>query len=208
MTKNSQGMPSDLDIMMFLDGELSGDQAKAVEAYLGQDPDAGAKATSLGQMSELIAVSTELEADDAEAKLGQLWSGIESGIAAQAQAPRPAAQAAEERATQALVAKSSWFAGWQGHLMTGSFVAVAVAVLMLATRPDPTQAPDGQVAARQQVPVAIPVALSSQDPEVEELEVYDGDGVVMTIPADSDQEDNATTVIWISNDTDVVEDPI
>ena len=44
-----------------------------------------------------------------------------------------------------------------------------------------------------------PAALRSEPPEVEELEVYEGSGTVLTIEPDDD-DDSAAAVIWISND--------
>jgi hypothetical protein len=43
------------------------------------------------------------------------------------------------------------------------------------------------------------VSLRSEPPEVEELEVYEGSGTVLTIEPDDD-DDSAAAVIWISND--------
>ncbi len=215
-------VPSDMDIMMYLDGELDGAEAKAVVQFIESNEEAKLKAQALTQMSELLQGSIELQADDAESQLAGLWAGIDKGIQAKSTdsdevAPeaklKSVASKAEERATEALVAKSTgahgWIGGWQSHIITSAFVAVAVAVLMIATRPDPTPAAPIMVRTVTAPPVAMPVVLASQDPEVEELEVYDGSGVVMTIPAeDGDDGDSASTVIWISDDTDVVEDPI
>jgi hypothetical protein len=219
-SKDKSAVPSDLEIMMFLDGELHGDEADAVARFLEESEEAKAKATSLGQMSELMQASIELDADDAADRLDGLWSGIDkaihdNGVSKPVSAVASVASAAEDKATDALVAKVSsgqghgWFGAWQSHIMTGAFVAVAVAVLMIATRPDPAPATQPQ-AVRPVAPIAVPVtALASQDPEVEELEVYDGSGVIMTMPGDEEEGgDSASTVIWISNDTDLVEDPI
>jgi hypothetical protein len=211
-------VPSDLEIMMFLDGELHGEQGDAVADFLKANEEAGAKARSLSQISELLQASIELEADDAADKLDGLWAGIDRAIHANgaseaASAAASVARQAEDRATDALVSKVSaghgWFGAWQSHIMTGAFVAVAVAVLMIATRPDPVSSPQPMV--RQMAPpITVPAAaLASQDPEVEELEVYDGSGVIMTVAGDEEEGgDSASTVIWISNDTDLVEDPI
>lgn len=211
--------PTDLELMMHLDGELSSADAERVAKFLESDKDAKAKSKSLGQISELVQGSVELDADDAARKLTQLWTGIDKAIHANGASEAPAesvdsaksaAALAEDRATAALVetTKEGWFGGWGSHLMTGAFVAVAVAVLMMATRPDPVTTTK-TVIRDAPPPVAIPVVLASQEPEVEELEVYDGSGVVMTVPGDDEEGgESASTVIWISSDTDVVEDPI
>ncbi len=214
MSKNAVQIPSDMDIMMFLDGELTGEDAKRVETFLANDEDAGAKAVALGQITEFVRGNLELAADDAEDKLSGLWAGIERSIHSNGASKTPAdvisiesaSQKAEQRATDELVKKASWFGGWQSHLITGAIVAAAVAVLMIATRPQ-TATPQTQ-AARQVVapPTTIPVALKSQAPEVEELEVYEGNGTIMMVGDESDGDSSA--VIWISSDTDLIEDPI
>ncbi len=214
MSKNAVQIPSDMDIMMFLDGELTGEDAKRVETFLANDEDAGAKAVALGQITEFVRGNLELAADDAEDKLSGLWAGIERSIHSNGASKTPAdvisiesaSQKAEQRATDELVKKASWFGGWQSHLITGAIVAAAVAVLMIATRPQ--TAPPQTQAARQVVapPTTIPVALKSQAPEVEELEVYEGNGTIMMVGDESDGDSSA--VIWISSDTDLIEDPI
>lgn len=220
--------PTDLEIMMYLDGELSEADGKLVERWLAEDSEAAVKASSIRQMGEMLRTSVELEADAAEAKLAGLWSAIDTSIhangysqgghskgatssAAQADASATAvAMQAEKRATDALVAKSSWFSGWQGHVTTGALVAAAVAVLMFVTRPERIVETTTVVKQGSSQTMALPVALKSQQPEVEELEVYNGTGIIMTVHGDAPDsgDDDSSAVIWISNDTDVVEEPI
>ncbi len=232
MSKQQAIHPSDLDIMMFLDGELSGDEAKRVEVFLDSDEEANTKAACLGQMTALVRGSVELAADAAEDKLAGLWAGIESGIQTEmnmadlasvsGQAVSEAssvtveadvvpigsaAKKAEERATQELVEKASWFGGWQSHIMTGAIVAAAVAVLMVATRSDQAQetaTARTTISTPANQPITMPVVLKPQAPEIEKLEVYDGSGTIMMVGGP----DDSSAVVWISNDTDVVEDPI
>ncbi len=214
---------------MFLDGELSGDEAKRVEVFLDSDDEANTKAACLGQMTELVRGSMELAADAAEDKLAGLWAGIESGIQSEmnladlASVSRQAAseaasgaveadvvpigsaaKKAEERATQELVEKASWFGGWQSHIMTGAIVAAAVAVLMVATRSDKVEQATATRTISAPVLETVQVVLTPQAPEIEKLEVYDGSGTIMMVG----DADDSSAVIWISNDTDVVEDPI
>jgi anti-sigma factor RsiW len=217
-----KAVPTDLEIMMYHDGELSPGEADAVARFLESNADGKAKADCLGQMSGFVQGSLELASDEAGPKLDNLWGAIENSIESGKEShiqvvPGGAGAAAEERATQALVAKAGWFGGWQSNLITGAVVAVAVAVLMIAVRPDaPSQ--NGSVATVPNTnsnnvssnvpedPKMVPVVLQSQEPEVEKLEVYGGDGVIMTVPGDEGS--NPSTVIWISSDTDRVEDPI
>ena len=212
--------PTDVEIMMFLDGELEGEQARAVASHLEKNDDAASVAAAVGQVSELVRGSVHLDADAAEDKLAGLWTGIEKAIGSNGiskesadMAPIISIQAkAEERATKALVEKSGWFGGWQSHLVIGA-VAAAAAFLLMYTQGGSSvgQAPAVAESSQQSTtmePRIVPVALRYQEPEVEELEVYDGSGVILTVPADAESNEAATAVIWISSDTDVVEDPI
>ena len=217
--------PTHVDIMMFLDGELEGSEAKAVERYLAESDDASSVAASIGQVSELVRGSVDLDADAAEDRLAGLWAGIEksidsNGVSKDASAVAPVLSIqskAEEKATQELVKTSGWFGGWQSHLVIGAVAAAAAFLLMYTQRSDsedtgPTVAETTDPGAASQgatlEPRIVPVALRSQEPEVEELEVYEGSGVILTVPADAESDEAATAVIWISSDTDVVEDPI
>src|SRR5688572_9612508 len=131
MSQDAVKKPSDLEIMMYLDGELGDADSQKVARWLEDDRDAARKADALGQMGEMLRTSLELEADDAEPRLAGLWAGIDTAInvngaskkSSEAQASASAISAAvlaEERATDALVKKAGWFAGWQGHVTTGA----------------------------------------------------------------------------------------
>ena len=103
-----------------------------------------------------------------------------------------------------------WFSGWQGHLVTGALAAGAVFFL---TRQSPTadveqgtsprvaMTPDLKQGVSEQKAKIMPVAFEqeSQPPEVEHLEVFDGEGMVLTVPG----ENGDTAVIWVSSDRDV-----
>lgn len=212
--------PTDVEIMMYLDGELAGAEAEAVARYLEENDDAASVAAGIGQMSELVRGSVDLDADAAEDKLAGLWAGIEKAIDSNGVSkgasvtPVISIQSkSEEKATQELVEKAGWFGGWQSHFTIGAIAAAAAVLFMLVTQRSektdsaPAVADTGNQGATQE-PKIVPVALRSQEPEVEELEVYDGSGVILTVPADDESDEAATAVIWISSDTDVVEDPI
>lgn len=227
MAQLTSPKPSDLEIMMYLDGELSDADAQVVARWLRDDDVVAGKAQSLGQISDVVRTSIELDADDAECKLAGLWVGIDAAIHANgthrensmATDAASVVSLADKRATDALVKQASWFSGWQGHVTTGAFVAAAVAILMYVTRPERVVETQRVVRTAQQSGAQqgassagsmIPVVLQSQDPEVEELEVYGGTGSIMTVHADEGEAGNtgSSAVIWISNDTDVVEKPI
>ena len=202
--------PSDLELMMYADGELGADEARAVAAWLAKDEDARVKVESLRQVGEAVRTFVEIEADEAEVEVpafAQLWDRIERRVhanghtekAAEPARPRAPRRRAVEKSGGMWASIRSWFENHRGHVLSGAVSAGAVAAVMLA------------VGARERVvertvykpsPVvggAAPAALRSEPPEVEELEVYEGSGTVLTIEPDDD-DDSAAAVIWISND--------
>ncbi|MCP4445228.1 MAG: hypothetical protein GY811_07790 [Myxococcales bacterium] len=229
--------PTDVEIMMYLDGELDGEQSKEVARYLEANEHAASVAASIGQVSELVRGSVDLDADTAEDKLAGLWAGIDKAINDTAMSSNVSKEEtsndglvisiqakAEEKATEKLVSEAGWFGGWQSHVVIGAFAAAAAFLIMFAQRGDtsePAVAKQSRVGGAQGgagsveavrganlQPRIVPVTLRFQEPEIEALEVYDGSGVIMTVPADAESDEAATAVIWISSDTDVVEDPI
>ncbi len=223
-SKPTDGQPTDrqpthLEIMMFLDGELSGEEAKVVARHLEESEEGASIAASLGQVSELVRTSVELEADAAEDKLAGLWAGIDEGIVSSKASNGVHAQdavisfqdAAEAKATEKLVQQSGWFGGWQSHVAIGVLAAAAAFVIMYKSQGAWDQASSQQAQTAQTTPAnppqIVPVVLRSQEPVVEELEVYDGSAVIMTVLGDAKSEP-ASAVIWISSDTDVTPESI
>jgi hypothetical protein len=100
-----------------------------------------------------------------------------------------------------------WFGEHRGHVVTGVVTAGAVAALMFAIGPrervtERTTVRGGGIG------VGTPAALESQPPEVEDLEVYEGSGTILTIEPEGD-DDSGAAVIWISNEEEEnTEDPI
>ncbi len=221
----TEGQPTDLEIMMFLDGELSGAEADVVARYLEESEDAASIAASLGQVSELVRTSVELEADAAQDKLAGLWAGIDDalvssrasngvqdGVSDKVREEVISFQdAAEAKATEKLVQQSGWFGGWQSHVAIGVLAAAAAFVIMYKSQGAQEQASPQQAQTAQLQPTnppqIVPVVLRSQEPVVEELEVYDGSAVIMTVPGDAKSEP-ASAVIWISSDTDITPESI
>lgn len=209
----SETSPSDMDIMMYVDGELSGAEEQQVKDYLSSSTDARAKSQAISQVGELVAGKLELDADVAEERLAGLWSGIaqatqvESAQATQVEIKNDRAPVrAPAPATPGLMdSLRAWLSTWQSNVLTGAVAALAVVVVMRSTRP--TSVVETHTTVREAAPpIAMPV-VQSLAPEVEKLEVYDGTGMILSVPGDEDG-DEGSAVIWISNDTDVVEEPI
>jgi anti-sigma factor RsiW len=212
--KVSTKRPTDMDLMMYADGELDGDAARAVAAWLGQDADARAVVESLRQVGEAVRTYVEIETDAAEVEVpafAQLWDRIERRVHAnghaeparpepvKAPAPRKAPRREPQRAGM-WASIRRWFEDHRGHVLSGAVSAGAVAALMLAVGPR-ERVIEHQTTVRSGGVVSggTPAVLRSEPPEVEELEVYEGSGTVLTIEPD-DEDDSAAAVIWISND--------
>ena len=233
MSKQATTPPSDLDLMLYADGELGPDESRAVAAWLEGSAEARAKLEGLRQVGGTVRTYLELETDRIEDEVpafAGLWDRIERRIhangvdapeataAAAAEPARPAARAADrtrapgrtEAADEGLWASvRRWFEGHRGHFVTGAISAGAVAALMLALGPRDTVVVERPVVggAGGGVTRAIPAALESQPPEVEDLEVHSGSGTILTIEPEG-EDDSAAAVIWISSDDDSMEDPI
>jgi anti-sigma factor RsiW len=199
---------SDMDLMLYADGELSADEAREVAARLTDDPSARGKVDSLRQVGEAVRTYVELETDRAEVEMpafADMWQRIERRIQANGRAPEPAepsrAGSPARRPARAPVAGwwasiRRWLEDHRGHVLTGAISAGAACAVMLALGPR-----DERVVERVRggVQHGTPVALRSQPPEVEDLEVYEGSGTILTIEPDGEG-DSAAAVIWISDD--------
>lgn len=207
--------PTDLELMLYADDELPPDEARAVAAWIAAHPEARAKVDAVRQMGEVVRTYIELETDAAEPRMDAAWSAIARSVrsnghsAEEADEPPPTRrQKTMTRPEPGLWAKiRGWFGEHRGHVVTGVVTAGAVAALMFAIGPrervtERTTVRSGGVAG------GTPAALESQPPEVEDLEVYEGSGTILTIEPEGD-DDSGAAVIWISNDEEEnTEDPI
>ena len=208
--------PTDLELMLYADGELAPDEARSVAAWIASNPDAQAKVDAVRQVGEAVRTWVELEADAAEPRLDDAWSVIARRIRSNGHS----ADEAEEVPTTRRQPKTSrpetpgvwakirgWFGEHRGHLVTGMVTAGAVAAVMFFIGPR-ERVTEHTTVRGVTVGPGTPAALQSQPPEVEDLEVYDGSGTILTIEPEGD-DDSGAAVIWISNDEEEnTEDPI
>jgi hypothetical protein len=205
---------SDADLMLYADGELSADEAKGVAAWVAEDANARLKLESLRQVGEAVRTYAELETDRAEVEVpafADMWSRIERRIHANGIAERtpvksaaPAVRGRKSAVGGTWAAVRRWFEDHRGHVLTGAISAGAACALMLALgSPERVMIESGGGD-----PIRpTPAALVSQPPEVEDLEVYEGSGTILTIEPD-EPGDSGATVIWISNDEQNREDTL
>ncbi len=199
---------TDAELMLYADGEMSPDESKGVAAWLAEDAGARLKLESLRQVGEAVRTFAELETDRAEVEVpafADMWSRIERRIHANGIAERAAqpATAPVKRRPSPIAGRWAglrrWFEDHRGHVLTGAISAGVACALMLALGPTRDVIEGGGVAGRGGVVRPLPAKLPSQPPEVEDLEVYEGSGTILTIEPEGDDESGAA-VIWISSD--------
>jgi hypothetical protein len=212
----------DIDLMLLADGELGEEEARELARALEGDESAQRKLEALGQVGDTVRTYLEDETDRAaahSARFARLWDDIERGIRAE---PAPATALSQRSRKRPGVSDGEtddaqpagfgemlqrWFGGWRGNVVSGLVAGAAVVALVVATRPF-ERVVERQVAVEpvERGPVQVmPAALQSQPPEIEDLEIFDGSGIVLTVPGED--EDSPSAVIWISND-DKIEGPI
>ncbi|HEU5056578.1 MAG TPA: hypothetical protein VFU21_08625 [Kofleriaceae bacterium] len=215
-TQRSPQAPTDLELMLYADGELPPDEARAVAAWIASHPEDRAKVEAVRQVGEAVRTWVELEADAAEPRMEGAWSAIARSLHSNGHSvpeeledpPQTRRQRTISRPEPGMWAKiRGWFGEHRGHVITGVVSAGAVAALMLFLGPrdrvtERTTVRGGGIGA------GTPAALESQPPEVEDMEVFEGSGTILTIEPEGD-DDSGAAVIWISNDEEEnTEDPI
>lgn len=201
---------TDADLMAHHDGELAGAEGERLRDAIADDATARAKLEALGQIATLVRGEVEAEVEDSLAgadPFASMWSRIEQRVAAEA-APEKAPAAAPASEPRGFLASiRGWLEGYRSQLITGAVSAAAAAALVWFLRPPDKSVEYVEVGSTSQQTGVTPVALKPQPPEVENLEVYDGSGVVFTIP-DDDGGDSETAVIWLTPPENPVEGPI
>lgn len=145
----------DVDLMLYVDGEVDAASAAEIAALIAEDEEAGAKVESLRQMDDVLASYLELAADDQAPRLDAMWSTIEQHIAEERVADESAAEAsapaaAEPRELDEVWTRSRaqpepesrgiwsainrWLEGYRGHILTGAAAVAAAALLVMALR--------------------------------------------------------------------------
>jgi hypothetical protein len=200
--QQSPQQPTDLELMLYADGELEPDEARTVAAWIASHPDARAKVEAVRQVGEAVRTFVELETDAAEPRMDAAWSAIARTIHSNGR-PVAAAEQDEPPATRRHKTVTrpeggmwqkvrAWFGEHRGHLVTGVVTAGAVAALMFAIGPRERVTErtvlDGVVTG------GTPAALQSQSPEVEDLEVYEGSGTILTIEPEGDDDSGAAVI--------------
>lgn len=214
---------NDLDLMQYFDGEMSAEEAAEVRAQVESSERDRTVLEALGQISETTRGHLELSADEAEPRFEAMWQSIErrvtaNGRADEAAVPATRSHRAQTEAGGLFAALKRWLTEQRGHLVTGTLAAGAAAAIMFFALPRGGAEQGAEQAGPRNPIVAIPVnngaapcvtapsvPAVSQPAAVEELNVTDGTGYILTIPGEDGEND--TTVIWIEPE-DKLESPI
>jgi hypothetical protein len=211
---------NDLDLMAHYDGELAGAADAAIADAIADDPPSRAKLEALGQISEVVRTAVELEVDAVAERRADcfeaMWANIErqisaNGVRSKAGAVEPTRRPEVDSAEPAGIfgAIAAWFERYRSQIASGALAAAAAAVLVWFVRPPETSieyVPVERSTQTRETAEVVPVALEPTAPEIESLEVYDGNGVVLTVAGDEEEADSV--VIWLSSEEDSVEGPI
>lgn len=217
------GIPSDLELMLFADGELEGERLAEVEAFVARNADARHKLSSLGLVSELVrerAVASASPADDiADALMAQIAAeaGTNGVIHAIATPPREVPAPAKLAPVAALAPRAAKPANdnARGIFALAAAAIAAAAALMIwgrtaDLRPDVASiSPTVQIEARPVVvappaPIKIvePTADSDGEHGVEVAAVDFGArmGSIFYVPTGSAASNATTTVVWLNDE--------
>jgi anti-sigma factor RsiW len=214
------GIPSDLELMLYADGELEDERIADVEAFLAREPNARRKLTSLGFVSGLVrerAVASASPADGiADALMAQITAeagtnGVVHAVATplrEVPAPMKLAPVAP-RPTKAANDNS------RGIFALAAAAIAAAAALMIWGRsaevhPDiASNPPTAQTEARPlvvtppaQIKVVEPVADADGEHGVEVAAVDFGArmGSIFYVPTGSAASNATTTVVWLNDE--------
>jgi anti-sigma factor RsiW len=217
-------IPSDLELMLYADGELEDERISAVEAFLARDPGAQRKLSSLGVVSGLVherAVASASPADGiADALMAQIaakagTNGVVHAIATplrEVPAPIKLAPAAAVVPRAAKPANDNS----RGIFALAAAAIAAAAALMIWGRaaeqhPDvASNLPTTQTEARPLVVVTPPAPAKIAEPAAEAdgehgVEVAAVDfgarmGSIFYVPTGSAASNATTTVVWLNDE--------
>jgi hypothetical protein len=220
------GIPSDLELMLFADGELEGERLAEVEAFVARNADARHKLSSLGLVSDLVrerAVASASPADDiADMLMAQITAeaGTNGVIHAIAAPPREVSEPAKPAKLAPVAALAPRAAKPANDNARGIFALAAAAIAAAAAlmiwgrtadvRPDvASNLPTVQTEARPVV-VAPPAPIKIVEPtadadgehgvEVAAVDFGARMGSIFYVPTGSAASNATTTVVWLNDE--------
>jgi hypothetical protein len=217
-TTKPKGEPSDLELMLYADGELDEERRAAVEAFLARSAAGSAKLSALNFVSGIVrddALAAAAQADDiADAVMAKLTangagaastihaSPIMAPVATGAPLPAPRAKAANDNArgifaiAAIAVAAAAGLFIW-GRMDTSSGTSEHPIAAMTST-PEQLPAPPAPVKAAEATPSAD--AEDEHGVEVAAVDFGARMGTIFYVPTGSAASNATTTVVWLNDD--------
>ncbi len=195
----------DLELMRSFDGEstrLSGTELSE------RDPQAASKLEALTELGDglRLLINSEMRESIKDETFSAMWGQIEQQIAMSAEAVQQVRSAPGEQSRGIVNAIRAWFERYRSQVLTGMASAAAAAALVWFARPPSTEVRLVEKSSPASSTSSEPLLVSAA-PEVESLEVYDGSGIILTLPADGDG-GAPTSVIWLLPPDNSEEGPI
>lgn len=183
--------PTDLELMLWADGELEGEARERVAAYVAHDQAAQAKLAAMGLVGDLLReeARADTRADDlADLIMGRLLAE------AQPEAPPAPAKLAEVIPLRPTPRRRTHPGVWA--LAVGA-VAAAAGLLLWSRGPSPIEGSLASVTTHQ---TPAPPAEAERGVEVAALDTGEHAGAIFYVPSDSAQASD-TAVVWITADS-------
>lgn len=190
----AQPAPTDLELMLYADGELEGERLAAVEAYLADDEGAQRKMVAMGIVSSAVREQA-LDAAKGAKKADDIVDLVMGSIAAE---PKQAEKKPE--ATPVPSRRKPANDNARGLMVIAAIAAAAAAALLLWGRGPVDHG--GVASGRSAAPaLTAPAPLDHIEHGVEVSAVDFGaqTGAVFYVPSDN-AEAVTTTVVWLSDD--------
>jgi len=216
--------PTDLELMMFVDGELEGERLREVRQAILRDSVLKSKVAALELSSEVVRESAEeagAKFDFADAIMAKITEVPSAELDARDAAPEPARKVAEVAPiVRPGLGKTTAHTGPSNDNARGIFALAAIAVaaaagLMIWGRmdtdvPRPESAPVAMVAT-EAAPVPAPTpeehaaAPSADEGDSVGVEVAAVDfgsriGTIFYVPTEAATSNHTTTVVWLADD--------
>jgi hypothetical protein len=206
---------NDLDLMRYVDGDLDSEQERAVAKEIVADASARQVVEGIAELGEYVRTHLELEAERVpEQTFASMWQRIErhidaSGAAEQLEGDGTQATTARElpqqREPRGQVSRPSFWEHVRAYLAGGAVAAAAVLLLVFLLRPfERVVEKPGTTDPR---PIMVTPAVQERPAEIESLEVFDGAGIILTVPSRKG-ENNSNEIVWISEEEDAMKGPI
>jgi anti-sigma factor RsiW len=188
---NKPPRPTDLELMLYADGELEGERLEAVEAYLAQDEAARKKLLAMDMVSSVVREQPHATKADDIADL------VMARIAAE---PKKAETAVEKKPAPAQRKPANDNA--RGLWIIAGIAAAAAAALLLWSRGPTTSSDHGVASSRTpSAPLSAPAPHDEVEHGVEVSAVDFGALTGAVFYVSSDNAAATTTVVWLSDDS-------